>query len=191
MGVTGHDRDDVKVKGVDSGGTDREIGAVADGSKYRLCVDGGSDSSPGGMPFISDQLRYVDMNASNGGVARNTAITSTWTDIFSYSGSGLLFSFLVNLDTLANMEIRLIVDSNEIFGSSGISGVDVVSTALYGFADKSQWSQGIRRETSVFHWGGGAFNHPLKYDTSVTIKVRQPSGAKLFKAGLVVLTKET
>ena len=105
--------------------------------------------------------------------------------------SGLLFSFLANLETLANMEIRLVVDSEEIFTSSGIIGADMLSTSLYGFSDKSQWTQGLRRETSVLHWGGGSFNHPIVFETDVAIKVKQPAGNKLFKAGLVVLTKET
>jgi len=43
-----YDRDDVKIKGVDSSGVDREITAIADGSDYRLAtyatIEGDVDS---------------------------------------------------------------------------------------------------------------------------------------------------
>ena len=51
--TSGWDRDNVKVKGVDSGGTDREIGAVDDGGGGETGRDPVLDASGKGTSALS------------------------------------------------------------------------------------------------------------------------------------------
>lgn len=153
-----------------------------------------------GTGSYSNKLRYVDMNASNGGIARGTSVTNAaFVDVFSYSGSGYLVSFSITLETGADWDIRLVVDSNEIFlSSSGIPMNDLTSDNVHdmdgsgksineNFADMGFYIGAH----DIFRWSSPRI--PIKYTTSVVVKVKRSgaTAAKLFRAGLVCLTKDT
>ncbi len=148
---------------------------------------------------FSSKLRYVDMNASSGGVARDTVVSdASWVDIFSYAGSGLFLSFLANLETGADWSIRLLIDgTEEIFGSSGLNLNDVAGDGLYDLDPSGKNTTELAETIGFFLGSHDRFVYgsrlPIGYTTSVAVKVKRNSGAatKKFKAGLAILTKET
>lgn len=148
-------------------------------------------------PTISSKLLYLDMNASNGGVARQTVIDSNWTQIFSSTGSGLLHEILINLETNSDWRIRLVVDNNELFTSNGILSDDVRDDQVYDF-DTSGKSVSFLDASTIF-WGDhdrfiwNSPNFPIKWTSSVKVYIRRSTGAatKKFRAGLVVLNKDS
>lgn len=182
------------ITGVLSGNDLTPIGYVSD----RLKVDALISPGSGSAPSINKKLRYDDMNVANGGVARNTTITnSAWVTTYSYTGSGLLFSFLLNTEENKNWYIRFIVDNEEIFTSNGLSMSDLDSETLYdldteeGHSD-NEGQLGISlSKHDKFIWSCPA-NFPVRYETGVSIQVKRVSNSssKKFQAGLVVLTKE-
>jgi hypothetical protein len=150
----------------------------------------------GATNAYSNKLRYLDMNVSNGGVARNTDITnSTWVDVYNYTGSGLIVGFVLNLELKNDWLIRLVVDGNEIFDSTGLSTSDLNTTSIYDLY------KGDIEDVSLGPWmhGGTAFSWrgplgiPLAYTASVVLKIKRAAGVstKKFQAGLIILTKET
>lgn len=150
-------------------------------------------TAPGSTPSVSNKLRFDDMNASNGGVARDTVISGlTWTQVYYYSGSGLFMGFLITIDSLSDWLIRLQVDStNEILGAGGIAMSDITSTSLYGYGDNQEQKLGIFRSGNTFHYNS-VLDFPIRYTTNVKILATPIAGKnKPFKAGLVSITKET
>jgi len=142
----------------------------------------------------SKKLVYVDMNASSGGVARGTSITSaTWVDVFSYSGSGVLTNFNLNIETKTLWLVRLLVDGEEIFGSAGLSTDEMISDTLYDMDEISQTNLNLFTGLHDTITWGGPLGIPINYSTSVVLKVKRSAGApnKKFQAGLIVLTKDT
>jgi hypothetical protein len=141
------------------------------------------------------KLRYIDMNASNGGVARASAITTTWTDIFSYSGSGYVAGFIVNVETFTLWKFRLIIDGEEIFDSNGITSDDITTDTLYDLDDVTDVNQaaiGISKGSHDRFVFSAPLGQVIKYTSSVTIKLARVSGgSKKFQAGLIILSKET
>jgi len=167
-----------------------EIGNVDD----RLKVDMTLSSQTSTVPSWSKNLRYVDMNASTGGVARSTSIaTSTnWTTVYSYSGSGFLAGFLVNVETFTGWEFRLLIDGSQIFS---ISDTDFSGDSIYDFDDITDVNQAIlglskgSHDRFLFH---PPMNSPIFYSTSIKVEIRRPTAvAKKFQAGLMMLSKET
>jgi hypothetical protein len=146
-----------------------------------------------GVPQLTSKLRVVDMNASSGGVARSTSIGTTWTDIFNYSGSGLLTGFLVNFESETLWNIRLIIDTEEVFSSNGIAINDMVNSALYALddgVDRNTPGFGIQlSDDHKFRWNS-PLGLPIKYTTNITIKAKA-SSSKQFRAGFITLTKDT
>lgn len=167
----------------------------------RLKVDALVSSISGGLVLTtSKKLRYDDMNASNGGVARGTLIVdaAASTTVYSYSGSGLVAGFYVNLEASASSshkwQINFLVDGDEVFNSSGIVTTDLIDQTVYDLNTAGarepallgieMVGNGVSFSTSPFF--------PIKYDSSVVIKVKKVSGgSRNFNAGLVILTKET
>jgi hypothetical protein len=175
------------------GGTDNtKIGNVGD----RLKVDALSVVTfPTGQVLAwSKKLRYVDMNASNGGVARDTLISTTFTSIFSYTGSGYFVGFNLCLEDKTNWYIRLIVDGEDIFiGSTGIFTGDLTGKNIYG------WETGDAFDGPNIGWDANdetilyqsPIGYPIRFDTSITLQVKHQSASKKFRAGLLCLSKET
>lgn len=178
---------DVRINGATNG---TPIGNVGD----RLKVDMQLSSQTSTVPSWSKKLRYVDMNASNGGIARATSIATSanWTTVFSYSGSGFLAGFLVNVETFTGWEFRLVVDGDTILS---MSDGDFSGDAVYDFDDITDVNQAIlglskgSHDRFLFH---PPMNSPIYYSTSVQVQIRRPTaGAKKFQAGLMILSKET
>jgi len=176
---------------------DTLIGNVGDSLKVTHTDTPGGGS--GGPPAYSKKLRYRDMNAGTGGVARDTAIGSTFTDIFSRSGSGLVIGFLATLEKLGGPDewfIRLVIDSEDIFGASGISTEDMRKKMIYGYfkgasAHDDHGFMGLNIEDKdTFRWNG-PLDYPITYLTSFVVKVKIASGTGKFLAGLASLTEET
>ncbi len=141
------------------------------------------------LPYIdASQLKFDDMNAANGGLARNTSIPVTFTNLYLYTGSGLFKTFIVNLDGTDKAWIRLIIDGNDIlFDLNGLYNKDLKDNNVYDVQDIDMTTVGglgmhdnaIRYEPNV----------SIKFDSSVVIQAR--STGRKFKAGFVSLIKIT
>lgn len=179
-----------------------DINSILDSSGIRrLAADAQVTIVPstGTVPSVDKKLRYVDMNTSSGGVARGSSITSSaYTTVFSYSGTGLLFSLLLNLEVKNNWDIRLIIDGEDIFPSPGISTTDLTSDSVYDLDDAgsplstNEGNFGLSlEEHDRFVWNCPN-SFPIRYASSVKVQVKVISGAsKKFNAGLIILSKET
>jgi len=170
-------------------GTD---GTTIGNSGDRIKVD--SQVSSIGSSTISNTLRYVDMNVSNGGIARNTDIsTAAYSTVFSYNGSGVLFGFTVNFEgNLLGADpftVKLIVDSATIFETTTADMVD-------GLYDINNTNDELFLGISIVPDKTFRFLVPknlgMTYSSNVTVQVKKTSGSnKQFRAGLVTLTKVT
>lgn len=185
--VIASDQSDINIKIVgNTNGT--TIGNTGD----RLKVDAQFSSVTTTVPSWSSNLKYIDMNASNGGVARNTSISTTYTNVFNYSGSGFLAGFIINLESFNEWTIKLAIDgvtSMEILTS------DLTSDTIYDMDDVTDVNQvylGLSKgshDRFVFH---APLNSPIRYNYSITISVKKSGGAgKKFQAGIIILSKET
>lgn len=136
---------------------------------------------------FDSRLRILDMNVLNGGVCTNAIISSAWTSLYSYQGSGYLLSFLINLSTSSGFKIRLIIDDQDLYNDSkGLSITSINSATKYnlqnivdykcGFVS---WSNGLAFKPSL----------PLQYNQSLKILLARESGNGNFLAGLVELIK--
>lgn len=175
------------------------IGNVDD--KMKVTLGGDGTGSTGGPQSWSPNLEYVDMNVASGGIARDTSVGNTFTTIFLFSGIGLLAGFLITFEKLSmapGWDIRLLIDSKEIFKSSGINTKDLVQATIYAYnkGGSSHDDGGFLgfniEDKDSLRWNG-PLNYPIAYKASVEIKIRVAAGgaAKKFRAGLVALTKET
>lgn len=206
MGNSGNyrgDGDDTVVKGVNATtGDDTRISSVDDAGKERLCVDSQVTSVPGGIStWDGSKLNYEDMNASTGGVARGTTVTNAaWTKVYEYSGSGAVPYWQLSLEDHNRWRIRFVVDGHEIFGSAGISTVDMEDGNIYemNFDSDDQFAPlfaginfGIGRSNLVF-WGS-PHNLPVHFDSTVQVYVRRAAGTSStrFRAGLMIIHKDT
>lgn len=177
------------------GGTDQtKIGNVGD----RLKVDASVSSVTGSYFNWNSKLRYINMTA----IARQASITaaSGWNTAFTYTGSGKIASFILNLEGTADWAVRLIVDSEEVFGSSGLLLTDVTSDAIYDMDDSGKGSdEGLGVSHGIFSGAHDGFNWkspldcPLAYSSSVTIMVSRVTGSatKKFRAGFIIFSKDT
>jgi hypothetical protein len=136
---------------------------------------------------------YDDMNAANGGVARDTAVGTTYVTIYNYSGSGYLFGFSVTLEgNLVGADpfsIQLTLDSVITFT---LSTLDIGTAALYNFlTDGDSNLLGVQVNSNTFVFKAPAAG-PLQYSSSVKVEIKKlTSGTKRFRAGLISLAKET
>ncbi len=164
----------------------------------RLKVDTVITPTEGSIPSTNHNLRYDDMNASTGGVARGTIVPITgWTQVYSYTGTGIVFSFLLNIEEKSSWRVRLVVDGHEIFGSNGMLMGDLVSDTAYDLDDagsplsSNEGNFGLSlEEHDRFVWNCPN-SFPIRFDTSVQLLVQRISTTKKFQAGLIILTKET
>lgn len=186
MGLGGWDRDSTKVKGVDSGGTDREITAIQDGSIWRLAMDNPVEvTATPGCPVFSSKYRVV---SDKTGATLNT---STYSTVYSYSGTGKFVGFVADFSA-SNVIIKFTIDSDVIFD---LDADDIVNI-MY---PEGPGASGMRSTA-----GGPIYNAadkkifftpdcPIKYGTTVKIEAKASSGTPTvtWDAVMVTLTKET
>jgi hypothetical protein len=167
------------------------MGISAFGSKP--ITGGGGGGSPL-APVISNKFRYVDMNVSSGGVARDASITTTFVNVFSYSGNGMLHGALVTLEEDKEFIIQLVVDGVDIFegvtGAGGIDVADIKSANLYNIGT-DKWGHwpigGLDMASNTVQLVG--YQYPMAFNSSVVIKIKRTTGTKKFRAGLVAISK--
>lgn len=143
----------------------------------------------------SKYLRYDDMNAATGGIARGTAISpNTTAALYSHSGKGQLYGFLLNLEdfqsTSKNWKIELLVDAQAVFS---FDTKDFVSVAAYDLKRQTTFREasilGLEVTESAFTFNSP--RHPLRYAQNVLVRVTRTLGAAAkFQAGFIALTKE-
>lgn len=178
-----------QIKGTNriEGATDStQIGNMGDALKVTYAGSNNSNTT-----FWSKYLRYDDMNASNGGVARGTTISGEgYTTVYSYNGYGYISGLVLNVETFSGWTFRLQVDSNTIFE---FVDTDLTTDTLYDMDDATDANQaeiGISKSShDRFVWHS-PLNIPLQYSSNVTVSVKRSGGAKKFQAGLIILTKE-
>jgi hypothetical protein len=183
-----------------NGGTTQIIGSdeenIIGNTGDRLKVDAQFNVTTTNISFQTNQLIYDDMNASTGGVARETIITSsTWVDVYSYSGTGYIHAFLVNIEDEKKWRIRLVVDGVDIFGAAGVLTADIHDDDVYDLTNNDKNYTGIGLEAGehdTIIWQAPN-NFPVRFNTSVTVKLKRDTGEsnKKFRAGLVTLIKES
>lgn len=181
---------DTKIKSPDETKT---VDVVTPDGKNRLAVDTYiSQISSSGLATLNSKLRYDDMNASTGGIARGTAVGTSWTAIYSYTGTGIVHGFVANLETKDKWRIRFIVDGEEVFGSDGIYSNDFVTDSLYDLdnpALEGYSGLGINYGEHDKLIYNGPNQYGTRFNSSVQILVRRDDGTKKFLAGLMVISK--
>lgn len=174
------------IKGANTitGGTDNTtIGNIGDNLK----VTSSPSTVAGFSSSWSSKLRYDDMT----GVARGTNISTSWTTVYTYSGSGNLAGMFINVETFNDWEFRLVVDGETIFS---LNSGDLTSDTLYDLDDVTDTNQGFlglskgSHDRLVWH---SPLSYPIRYNSSVQVQLRLVSGTKKFQAGLIILSKET
>lgn len=152
---------------------------------------------PASQTLISSvrDLRFYDMNESNGGIARETTFTSAaWVQTFLFNGTGYLHSFSMTFEESKKNLIRLTIDGGEVFGSGGITMTDMESNSLYNLS----MSDNNNSLPPLGIWQGNAHSFrfvgpsglPLYFASSVQISIRRDPGEpnKRFRAGFVFLS---
>lgn len=161
-------------------------------STDRLKVDIGN--------FLPPSLSYDDMNVANGGIARGTLITTGTTNtLYSYSGAGVMFGFVLNLAALtagSGWSIDLELDGTKVFGTNGILTTDLNLNTVYdigAIAGDFNSAIGFSIVDKALRWivpNGGL----IKFTTSVVLKVTNNGtggASQKFNAGLMLLLKGT
>lgn len=186
-----NDNDDVFIK-------------VNDGTSEGLKVPSGQQAMASSVPVViaSNQTRipvsnievipsgniiYEEMNVATGGVARDGAIGTTFTNIYSYTGSGYFHGFTVTMETSNIWTIRITIDGVDLlFGSAGLAISDIDNTGLYSIPSTStRQVLGINYEGNAFRWTSPTQN-TLSFTASVLIRAKVTTGTKKFRAGFVV-----
>lgn len=167
-------------------------GAVIGNVNDRLKVDSTFSIATTSIPSWSKKLRYIDMNVTSGGIARDTAISGgIWTQVFLYNGSGYIAGLLANVESFSDWEFRLTVDGEIIFH---ITALDITGDKRYDVDDNNDFNQtylGISKGShDRFVWHS-PLNSPLYYASSVKFEVLKVGSAKKWQAGLIILSKET
>lgn len=156
------------------------------------------------LAALGNNLAYDDMNIDNGGVARGTVITNTWTKLYDStlaavpSTSGIVTGVLITVEQFLNSAdrswaFRLVVDGNEVFGANGILGTDLVAVDRYGMdsaltSTVPTWN-GFSPKQDTFRWDAPP-GLSIKYSQGVQVYVTKLLENKAFRAGLISLTKD-
>jgi len=182
------------ITGRTTGGIYKNVNVDADGNLQTIPVSGSSI-----IPTLGTNLVYDDMNVANNGIARGTSIVAGagWTQVYSYTGSGILMGVLQTLETIEGTAasgwfVRLVIDSNELFTATGIATRDLATSTIYNFnigtTPSPTWG-GLNIVQDTFRWDSPN-NLPVSFTTNVTVYVSR-SGAvnKLWRAGVVCIAK--
>lgn len=155
------------------GGTDgTEIGNVGDRLKVDTTVVVDPSSAPG-CPILTNKLQITtDI------VPQNLPInTNPFLEIYSYTGSGKLVSFLLLFNT-SKSEIKLVIDTNEIFIIALNTHKDVLDLDILKAKNDS-----LEFEPHC----------PIQYNTKISLFARSTDAitTRQFLGSNVNLTKET
>lgn len=155
--------------------------------------------SHGNMDAISSKIRYIDMNASSGGVARGTVITLSdgEVDVFNKQFCGMFYGFNLTLqDMTTQWYLKIYIDGYNILEgidpSLGFATLDIENSNLYGIDNNrnSAFTLGIMLETNTIRFVGIDGN-PIAVSDSLRISVsRVENNIKRFRAGFVTLVEE-
>lgn len=168
------------------GGTDNtKIGNIGDRLKVDALSNGGVLTTPNNVQFL------------DGTLTRDTQpVLNTWTNVYSYTGSGKFYGAIVNLEAAGAGEsdkwsINVVVDSTlKIFGTNGILCDDIVNNNFYDIKDLL-WLDfgGLGFHDNTFRLDFK--NNPIQYTTKIEVQVYRTTTLKKFKACLVKLTKDS
>lgn len=144
----------------------------------------------------------VSADITGSGVANAAAFTSktrvvvqtstinlangSYTNVFSYSGSGLLYGFNAEFNSTTPI-VRLQIDGETIFDGNTIA----ILNGLIGTgndAARRQAGTGIVTSASTIDW---SLKQPIKYSSSVVLSADGNGSSKTFTQGLFYLSKET
>lgn len=134
----------------------------------------------------SNNLIFEEMT----GISRNSIISSSFTDIYNYSGSGLLFGYMANVEDVNNTYMRVLIDGNYVlFGSTGVLYGDLASNNIYDLQDI-----GSSTDFSGFALHDNAlrvsYKQPILFNSNVTIQLRHATGGKRYRAGIINIAKD-
>lgn len=184
----------VKIKSPDE---TKIVDVVNPDGKNRLTVDTYiSQISSSGLATLNKNLRYEDMNAANGGIAKGTSITgTTWRAVHCYEGVGIVHGWVINLETKDHWLIRWVIDGSEIFGSNGILLEDLYIDTSYDLdnpdTDSSYSGIGLFYGIHDKIIYTGPNNYGMRFSTSTCLYIKRETGEanKKFNAGLMTITK--
>lgn len=155
--------------------------------------------SHGNMDAISSGIRYIDMNASNGGVNRATSIrlSDGEVDLFSRNFCGMFYGFNLTLqDMITDWYLKIYIDNINILEgnnpSLGFPTLDLEESNLYGIDNNrnSGFTLGFMLENNTIRFMGIDGN-PIRINQSLRISVSRTSNAnRRFRAGFVTLVEE-
>lgn len=157
-----------------------QIGNIGDKLNMAAAIDGQSFAN---ADSFSAKCR-VD-------VTTNSILLSTgvFTNVYSYSGSGLLMAFNVEFNN-ASVIVRLQVDGETIFSGNSIATLNGLLATSNDNARRGAGS-GIVTTSSTLDW---SLKKPIKFSSSVVVSADANGGglfSRSFTQGIFYLTKET
>lgn len=165
------------------GGTDgTAIGNVGD----RLKVD--SIISPQTTSFR--KFSYDDAT-----LARGTSVNPTsWVTTYEYTGSGLVYGFLMNLEGASGAEgsrwyFDLLIDNAfSVFGTNGMLFSDLTDGNIYDSLSGTDSFCGVNTDTNLVKVDFQMF--PIYFSSNIKTRVRRITSSKKFRAGLIKISKD-
>jgi len=166
---------------------DTLIGNVGDRLKVDALLSVNDVTVSGGCPTTSSKFRIVHSESS-------TPVTANYSTMYSYTGSGVLFGFILDYNS-DFVRTKLTIDGTEVifeltndaiedmqsFAGAGCDDNDGSADLLGGFIKKTA---GNKLNIN--------FHCPIKYDSEVKVEAqRSGSYDKSLERYLVFLTKET
>lgn len=157
------------------------VTTTVDGALVRLDVnDKKKPSDSPGSPTISTKLRH-DFSESD------VTITTAFTTMFSYTGTGKLFEGHFVLSTPGNtLQFKLTVDSNTIFDYTIQNLLDLDFNKA-GELSRRWIFINNNKKIVGFNFG----NDSLLFGTDVKVEAKTSSGTTTMTRRTVILTKET
>lgn len=168
----------VKLKG-DTNGT--LIGNVGD----RLKVD----------TVLNSSSTYKKLAFEDATLTRETSVSPTaWVDAYSYTGSGLLYGFLLNLEGASGAEgqrwyFDVLIDGTfSVFGTNGMLFSDLTDSNIYDSFSGTDDFSGLNTDANLVKMDFETF--PIYFSTSIKVRIRRITSARKFRAGLVKIGKD-
>lgn len=145
--------------------------------------------------ILNNSLSYRRFAFEDAQLARDTTINpSAFTTVYEYSGSGLLYGFLVNLEGASWAEgqrwyINVLIDNTfNMFGTNGLLFSDMTDSNVYDSFSGTDQFDGINTDGNLFKADFMSF--PIYYASNVKIQVKRIISARKFRAGLVKIAKD-